>query len=600
MSSVVIHRCVLRIRRTAGWTWGASPDALLATATRALPRLITARLPALAERLPGSVHVMTPVRIRVATTVRELSSIAEGATPASSALQDRIEAAVAAEIARSDVVVARADIPRSAGAHASEPPREPELPALDDAAAPWLALRVWWRSGAIEQVLSRLDTRAIAYLEERTLVATPARTPRADLVAIAHEAATRLALDLDAPGGCARLRLALAAAIAETSPTSVPADIAAAAAAVAGAHLDVRIPDADHEEPAAPAASPAPLDHAPAATSRRASGVIEIRSVLPFLLLPALHHAGWLASARALLAAHEAGDVAFVLAAGLAAKVLDPLDRGWSRSRADRVAIAAFTGRDEPIDDGELARASLQLAPALSALDIGLRALLARARRPRPLVLCHEPRGWILFDADGMVALACGGDLGVVLAAAPRAPLLVAAHDADPAVLDRIDLANHRFVTDAPVGRGEAWRTFAGASGRLVTNDTETPSAQLAAQTVGLSGQFALADELVEQLALRPALARASFDPLEVSCTLAATAALADLGGRLFPTEQTTPVLALTRFRDLDACVAFDDDCIRVRVPLGRRHADLMHHGILREIANVPWLGGRTVDLGGA
>ncbi|MCB9572662.1 MAG: hypothetical protein H6709_11305 [Kofleriaceae bacterium] len=34
---VVIARCVLRVRRFGGWSWGARPDALLAAARRALP-----------------------------------------------------------------------------------------------------------------------------------------------------------------------------------------------------------------------------------------------------------------------------------------------------------------------------------------------------------------------------------------------------------------------------------------------------------------------------------------------------------------------------------------------------------------------------------
>ena len=80
---------------------------------------------------------------------------------------------------------------------------------------------------------------------------------------------------------------------------------------------------------------------------------------------------------------------------------------------------------------------------------------------------------------------------------------------------------------------------------------------------------------------------------------LAATSALADLGERLFPTEPTTPILALTRFQSLDARVTFEPDVIRVRVPLGRRHADLMRHAILGELGNVPWLSGRTLALGG-
>ena len=68
----------------------------------------------------------------------------------------------------------------------------------------------------------------------------------------------------------------------------------------------------------------------------------------------------------------------------------------------------------------------------------------------------------------------------------------------------------------------------------------------------------------------------------------------------LFPAERATPILALSRFADLDARVRFEDDVVRVRIPLGRRHADLMRHGFLMTVPAVPWLGDRAVDLGGA
>ena len=99
-------------------------------------------------------------------------------------------------------------------------------------------------------------------------------------------------------------------------------------------------------------------------------------------------------------------------------------------------------------------------------------------------------------------------------------------------------------------------------------------------------------------LAERPAVPRDPLTAFAATCQLAATSALADLGARLFPAESATPVLTLARFRDLDARVWFEPDRVRVRVPLGRRHAELMHHEILGELG-VPWLPGRTIDLGG-
>ena len=111
---------------------------------------------------------------------------------------------------------------------------------------------------------------------------------------------------------------------------------------------------------------------------------------------------------------------------------------------------------------------------------------------------------------------------------------------------------------------------------------------------------ISLAAELAGELDARPASVRTAASALDATAALAVTAALSDLSARLFPGEPATPVLAMSRFKTLGARVRFDADCIRVRVPLGRRHADLMRNGLLMTIPGVPWLGGRDVDLGGA
>jgi len=299
-----------------------------------------------------------------------------------------------------------------------------------------------------------------------------------------------------------------------------------------------------------------------------------------------------------LLAVHRLEADAFALAAGIAAKVLDPLERGWSRSPADRLAMAVFAGRTEPTQDAEVAAAAVRLQPLFAPLDAALRGVLARARRSVPLVLWRDERGWHLFDTDGMVVIAASTELRAVLAATFPSLLLVPSRNADAATLEQVDYANTRFVTDAPPSRGETWRSFAGTTRRLYTNDTAAAPAQLAAHTAHFGHWLALADELAEVLAERPAIPRDPLTAFEATCTLAATAALADIGARLFPAESTTPVLAMTRFRDLDARVWIDVDRIRVRVPLGRRHADLLRHGVLGTFVP-PWVRGRTVDVGG-
>jgi hypothetical protein len=322
-----------------------------------------------------------------------------------------------------------------------------------------------------------------------------------------------------------------------------------------------------------------------------------VPSALPFLLLPSLQHAGWLDTAGALLAAHDLEADGVALAAALAGKVLDPPERGWLRTPAERRLIAAFAGRDESFGDDAVQAAARRLAPLLPLLDETLRAALTRARRrDAPLVLWRAAAGFSLFDSDGLSLLCRTSALPTC---SPGALHLVPAASADTATLDAMDLANLRFITDAPPARGESWRRIAGLQGPLWTNDTATPGPRLAALTADFEDIVAHVAELVEVIEARPAVPRAERDALDTSAALAASAALADIAARLFPTERSTPVLALTRFRSLDAQVRIDADCVRVRVPLGQRHADLLRHGFLTTLPAVPWLGGRSLDLGG-
>jgi hypothetical protein len=609
MINLVIRRCQLRIRRTSGWAWGASPDELIRAATRAIPQLLAARLPALAVPAGSTIAIDRPITVKLTATARQLAALGDDAigTTEVAELRARIEAQVSAAVAAAIAREGVATVPAFAVSRADDETAtaEPELEReLTNAQAPRRAARAWWRAGEIDVVMARLEPLVLARLHELLLGSAAATAePRGELVALvgrvaqAYREAPATALER------VQRRIALAAGAIDTSPGIATAELRAAidrvvpldedlsAAVAASAHDDAE----SHPRSRRTAAG----ESAPAARNSEHITELVIRSALPFLLLAPLRHAGWLDAATALLAVHGRDADAFALAAGLAAKVLDPLERGWARSPADRLAIAMFAGRTEPIADAEIASAASRLQPLFASLDATLRAVISRARRPVPVVLWRDARGWQLLDGDGMVVLSAGVTVGDVVAAAPRAPILVPARFAAREVFDAIDYANARFVTDAAPGRGDAWRSFAGTAGRFHTNDTATPAGKLAALTAHFESSLALADELAEVLAERPAIPRDPLTPFEATCALAATAALADIGARLFPAEPTTPVLALTRFRDLDARVTFEPDRVRVRVPLGRRHAELLRHGVLGDFADVPWLPGRTIDLGG-
>ncbi|HEY6033642.1 MAG TPA: hypothetical protein VIV58_05260 [Kofleriaceae bacterium] len=608
MTDVVVHRCELRIRRTSGWSWGATPDELIAAATRAIPRLLAAKLPELAVPAGETIVIDRPIVVKLTATARQLAALGDGATPAPeiAALRAKIEAEVAAAVAQAvarDGVSAAAPpaIAYEPGASRATPNAENAELAADE--APRRAARAWWRSGTIDAVLARLEPAALVrlcwlLLGDEPSDAEPAEELVATFARLAQRYTTAPAPGLDGM----RRRVALAAGVIDVLPRIAQPQLralldryvpieATAPVAERSARTESVGGDTTGDVRARDRATVLARVDAPVRE-------LEIRSALPFLLLASLHHAGWLESAAGLLALHDCEADAFALAAGLAATVLDPLERGWSRPAADRLALAVFCGRSQPILDAEIAAAANRLQPIFAPLDASLRGVLARARRPVPLALWRDDRGWYLIDLDGTVVLAAGEVLPDVLLAAPPALVIVPERCAQPATLEQLDYANLEFVTPAPPGRGEMLRSFAGTGGRLYTNDTATPAGKLAALTAHLDHALALVEEVIEVLSERPAVPRDPSTAFAATCQLAATAALADLGTRLFPAESTTPVLALTRFRDLDARVWFEQDRVRVRVPLGRRHAELMHHGVLGELA-VPWLPGRMIDLGG-
>jgi hypothetical protein len=144
----------------------------------------------------------------------------------------------------------------------------------------------------------------------------------------------------------------------------------------------------------------------------------------------------------------------------------------------------------------------------------------------------------------------------------------------DPATRNRPDLrilVNDRIETRWPPASLLLRYLLTAWSGNILDDQRILGRAIHAATVADFEALVALAAELTGELDARPAIARASSPALEATATLDVTAAIADVSARLFPAEPTTPILAMSRFRDLDARVRFEPDCLRVRVPLGRR-----------------------------
>jgi len=108
-------------------------------------------------------------------------------------------------------------------------------------------------------------------------------------------------------------------------------------------------------------------------------------------------------------------------------------------------------------------------------------------------------------------------------------------------------------------------------------------------------------DELVQSLFVaRRAVPLAPECALDRSVALAASLSLGVIAWQLWrDREVPDPVLALTRFADLECTVRFTRDAVRVKIPLGRRHTDLWQGGALADVPNVDWLGGRTLTFSG-
>jgi hypothetical protein len=287
------------------------------------------------------------------------------------------------------------------------------------------------------------------------------------------------------------------------------------------------------------------------------------------------------------------------LALGLAAKVLDPPERGWHRGPADARTAACFAGLGPDIEPPGFSPAA---AKAALLLDSVLALVLLNERdRTRPLLLYQADEGqYLLVDVDGLFPVAWRTDAAEFfsLLVAAGSPLLIIPRDtAAPEVLAALDNTGLRFVTDAPPSRGERWRTL---PDRRWTNDGATPDLSLARAGRELND---IATELMMSWSALAVDRRAPFSvptSLDRHLSLAAGAALAQLAWTLWrDREPTAPHLALTRFGDLDGRARFEEDVVLVRLPHGRRHQDLFEHRLLDDVPFVPWLGGRTLRFGG-
>ncbi|MDT9685271.1 hypothetical protein RND61_24875 [Streptomyces sp. TRM76323] len=554
---ITVHRCTVTVVRRGGWSWGPDPRALVQNVIDTLPELLADHF---AQQLAGDgpdVEITEPVTVTVRPggpgwpgRTRAPTEVRFAPVPLAEALGEEPPGAVSFE---------------ESFAATAGPRAEPVAAALFGELA---------ERGELDAL--------IALLPEESLRAYALALLGADDAAAAH-----LLAEL--------VRRARTGGPVEPQPGHLAAYLGSAGREEA-ARL-VRSLTGPHDRAAG---EPAP--RAGGTVAARAGGEVRVRSALPFLLAGPLARIGYLDAIGPALAGVELAEEAPLFAAALAYKVLGATARGWRRGEQDSEAAAAFAGLEPPVPEERLTAFARAVRPALPVLDGVLALSVCRGHDPAdPLLLTGTGDGLLLVDAQGVFPIAWAADTAALLPywrECGRPPVLVCDGPLPPGSLRELASADVPFLTGVRPLRGDPvarlpWRT------PLWTGTTRRrPDPRLAAELPGHADRLAgLVTALVTE---RRAVPLARDAALERTVTLAAALGLSTIAWTLWrDREIPDPLPALNRFADLEATVRFEPAAVRVRVPMGRRHADLLRGGLLADVPDVVWLGGRTLTFSG-
>ena len=649
---VVVQRSTVEVVRCGGWSWGPDPDALLRRVLDALPALLARELAGLPDddhveitepvvldvrvRLPellaghlGQASLCSPAGLGLATgagptpgpappgpALPGLAPAPPGLAPVDPAWTARSAAAFIAELAARQELAALIELlPQASRTGLADAVAETAGPDDLDTVLVTL-LSALAGHGELVALLELLPASALQTWRE-IWATRPRSAPRPGT---AQEAADAVGAELDA-AIARRSSGPLAAEVAPPdgavgTPAGVPRSAPAAPARVAS--------PAESAPSATPEADPPPAPRVPevlpAVRPSRDRGPVEVESALPFLVTGPLARLGVLdALLPALAAAGIRRDADLVagsqlFAAALACTVLGPLRRGWLRDPADRTSAAAFAGLDDLPDEaiGDLVRTGAAAAPVLDAV---VALALCRGHSPgRPLLLAEvrgeAGSGLLLADQEGLFPISWTGDPDLVLrhwTACGRPLVLLGAPTGQESALGPVGREHLRplagagvcFATGLPPTRGELWRRLPGR--RCWISPGAGVARGLVASLARLPGELSRLDELVRALAVeRRAAPFAPPTGLARTLPLVAALGLGTISWLLWKErEPADPLLTLERFADLSGVVRFGPDEVAVRVPLGRRHSDLLHSGLLADVRDVPWLRGRTLTITG-
>ena len=548
-SDITVDRCVVHVVRRGGWSWGPAPKDLVRQVVDALPGLLAERF---AEHLAADgadLEITEPVRI----TVR-WGRPRPGAAP---------EVVLVETPAAPEPVPAEpgglADVPAAALVPAGEITAEAlfaELAERDELAA----------------LLALLPDAAFVVYAGALLDHAPRGAARTVADAVLAELMRRARLDPLAEHGTA-------------APVPEPPVDRAGVLRLLGALRGTPSPDVRPQAATSRAAPVGPV----------AVGETRTCAALPFLLLAPLARTGYLSAVGPALAGIDLLGEAPLFAAALAYKVLGAPERGWRRTGADHATAAAFAGLESvPELDGFARRVS----HALPVLDGVLALNVCRGHDPAdPLLVTGVDDGLLLVDAQGVFPIAWAPDVAGLLphwTACGRPPVAVCDSPLPANCLRDLAAAGVGFLTDVRPLRGDPvtrlpWRTPLWTAGDV--------DPRLAA---ALPAHRDRVTELVRELFTARRVVPRTQGALDRSTALAASLGLGVVAWTLWRDRETTdPVAALTRFADLEATVRYGREAVRVGLPLGRRHADLLRHGALTDVHDVVWLGGRTLTFSG-
>ncbi|WHM41536.1 hypothetical protein [Streptomyces sp. BPTC-684] len=584
---ITVHRCTVTVVRRGGWSWGPDPRGLVRQVIDSLPELLADHF---AEHLSGDgpdVEITEPVTVTVRPGGRWWSG--SGGVPAEVHFTSAPVVAVPSATSAADAEAATQSFADSLADSLSVSASSWSVPS---AAALFAELAERDELDALLALLPDDSVRAYALALLGTDDAVAARL-LAELAGRALPA--RSAEALPEP-----LRARLSGGGAE-EVTRLLVEYVASAPREDVVRLARSLPDAPEETVEQPMAT----DRRPAAMGGaavpRKAGETRVWSALPFLLVGPLARIGYLDAIGPALAGVECAEDAPLFAAALAYKVLGMTERGWRRTERDSEAAAVFAGLDAPVPEERLTEFARLVRPALAVLDGVLALSVCRGHDPAdPLLLTGTDDRLLLVDAQGMFPIAWAERVSALLPywqTCGRPPVLICDGPLPSGTLRELAAAGVPFLTGIRPLRGDPvarvpWRT------PLWTAEGAVLDLRLAAQLPGHAARLA---DLVDALAgQRRAVPLARDGALERSVTLAAGLGLSTIAWTLWRERETPdPVLALTRFADLDATVRFEPEAVRVRVPLGRRHADLLRGGLLADVPDVVWLGGRALTFSG-